>query len=817
MKMNFLPLDYKTFDFERKNYMKIYGRDEKGKKICVIDSCKNYLWAILKEGLSDKKIKKLIEKIKKIRIKKVGRESKIEAVEILEKNFLEKKVKALKIFVTNYKDLHDVADNLGFEEITKRRGYDLGYITHYIIEKEIRPLRWYEISGEILNNSEKFGGLDSVLDVDFCVDLEHSKEIKEEKYSPMALAFDIETEELKIGKGKILMISLVSENFKKVITWKKINKKIKGVEFVEDEKELLESFVDSVKKLSPDFLVGYYSDGFDFPYLIARAKINKIKLPLGVSFNEPKITRGRLPSVKIEGLVHIDILRFIRITYSQYLKSETLSLDEVSKELLGKGKKKFELDSLRDEKEVSWESFFEYNLQDSILTFELYKKIWPDLYEFSKVTENPLFEASRNGLSKSVESYILHNLKKFNEIPQRKPGDKEIISRREREKYKGAFVFEPIPGFYKDIGMFDFTSYWPSIIVSFNLSLSTFFEKKEKNSLEVDIENKKLYFSKKPGFFPTILNKIINERKKFKEEYKKNPSPIKKARSNAFKLLANASYGYQGFYGARYYCPEASEATTAISRKYIKETIEKINSEGFRTIYSDTDSIAFLLESKTQKEALLLLKKINKNLPGIMELDLEKFYKHGIWVSKKTGEKGAKKKYALLDYNGDIKIRGFAVVRRDWCKLAKELQKKVITSILKEGNYENALNYFKKIVKELEERKVPLEKLIIKTQIKKLLREYKALTPHVVAARKKIENGEEISIGDLIEYYIGEFPGEKLIRDKVRLPEEKGNYDIKYYLTHQLIPAVENIFLIFNLDIKSIVEGNKQGNLNKWF
>ncbi len=63
--------------------------------------------------------------------------------------------------------------------------------------------------------------------------------------------------------------------------------------------------------------------------------------------------------------------------------------------------------------------------------------------------------------------------------------------------------------------------------------------------------------------------KEIEKRKEFKEEFKKNPNPITKARSNAFKLLANASYGYQGFFGARYYCPEASAATTAIDRKSV--------------------------------------------------------------------------------------------------------------------------------------------------------------------------------------------------------------------------------------------------------
>ncbi len=46
MKINFIPIDYDYFDFEGKNYAKIIGRDDKGKRVCIIDSCPNYLWAI---------------------------------------------------------------------------------------------------------------------------------------------------------------------------------------------------------------------------------------------------------------------------------------------------------------------------------------------------------------------------------------------------------------------------------------------------------------------------------------------------------------------------------------------------------------------------------------------------------------------------------------------------------------------------------------------------------------------------------------------------------------------------------------------------
>jgi DNA polymerase elongation subunit (family B) len=346
------------------------------------------------------------------------------------------------------------------------------------------------------------------------------------------------------------------------------------------------------------------------------------------------------------------------------------------------------------------------------------------------------------------------------------------------------------------------------------LSASTFLEKKEKDSFEVNIGNKKFYFAKKPGFFPEMLREIILLRKKYKQELKKKDSAITRARSNAFKLLANASYGYQGFFGARYYCPEASAATTSISRDFIKEMIEGIDESGFKTIYSDTDSIAFLRNGKTKKETSEMLENLNKKLPGIMELELEDFYKRGIWVTKRTGEFGAKKKYALIGEEGKLKIRGFETVRRDWCDLARETQNRILRMILEDGNEERALSYIKEIATKIKDRKIDKKEILIRTQLKKPISEYKAISPHVIAAKKMEEKHIPIDEGALIEYYISEVPEKKkLIRDKVKLANEDGEYDIEYYLKHQILPAVENIFQVFNLDINAILDTKKQMTL----
>ncbi len=803
MELNFIPLDYNSFDFEGKSHIKIFGKTSTGKRICLIDSCDSYFWAILKPKTTSKKIKKLIEKINKIKIEN----SKVIKTELHEKKLQGENVKALKILVSNSRDIKKIAEKIKLWEIEKIREVDLNFITRYIIEKKLVPGNWYNIKGEIIDNQE--------LDVDFCIGIEKIEKIeREKKFVPKVLAFDIETEEFEIGRGEIFMMSLVSENFKKVLSCKKCSEKLKFVECFSSEKQMLEAFVKYIKEISPDILTGYFSDGFDLPYLKARAEKNKIKLCLGLDNSIPKFSGGRNPRGKIKGRVHVDLFQFIKTAYSQYLQSETLGLGDVANELLGEKKFDYEFKQKEKMKKNDWEEFFKYNLQDSILTYNLFMKAWPDMLEFSRVMQEPLFEVSRNGMSANVENYIIHNLEKYNEIIEQKPTHEMISTRRARERYTGAFVLQPIPKLYENIAMFDFTSYWPSIIATFNLSSSTYRKNKTTEARTINIGNKKLHFSKKIGFFPDMLKEIILLRKKFKKEYQSSPSPILKARSNAFKLLANASYGYQGFFGARYYCPEASAATTAISRDFIKKVIDDSKKAGFNAIYSDTDSIALEQKNKTKKQSLEFLKKINSKLPGIMELELEDFYKRGIWVTTRKGEIGAKKKYALINENGKMKVRGFETVRRDWCGFARKLQNEVLEKILKNGNEKSALEFLKEKIKKIKSRNIEKKDLIIKTQLKKPLSEYKAVTPHVTIAKKMLAMEIPVNQGMLIQYFIAESKDKKaLTRDRAVFPDDSRDYDIRYYLEKQILPAVENIFQVFNINVNELLENDKQMKL----
>jgi len=79
------------------------------------------------------------------------------------------------------------------------------------------------------------------------------------------------------------------------------------------------------------------------------------------------------------------------------------------------------------------------------------------------------------------------------------------------------------------------------------------------------------------------------------------------------------------------------------------------------------------------------------------------------------------------------------------------------------------------------------------------------------------EKNIPVNIGMLIEYYIAETNEKKaLVRDRAKMPDEKGKYDIEYYLKNQILPAVENIFEVFNVNTNELLDGKKQMKLGEF-
>ena len=78
---------------------------------------------------------------------------------------------------------------------------------------------------------------------------------------------------------------------------------------------------------------------------------------IGVDNTTPVFSKGRIPSGKINGIVHVDLYKFISSVFSQYLQTESLSLNEVAKELIGEGKRDFDFGKLSNMEKQDWIDF----------------------------------------------------------------------------------------------------------------------------------------------------------------------------------------------------------------------------------------------------------------------------------------------------------------------------------------------------------------------------------------------------------------------------------------------------------------------------
>lgn len=815
-KIRFYPLDMMYKIIDGKPVIHLFGKTIDNKQVCVLyDKFEPYFYVIPNKGAD------ITRQLKDLKIERNNQTYPIIRVEAVKKKYLGKDVDAIKVFTNLPGNIPVIREELkNWNSIESINENDILFTRRFLIDNNIVPLTLYEAEGSFGAQNLKVPAFKASKITPFGT---------ETFLRPRTLSVDIETytpqyKEIAPEKNPIIMLSFYAKDFEKVFVWKRFKTDLDYVEFVDNEAQLLEKFKEVIETYRPDILTGYFSDGFDLPYIKTRADKYKIRLDLGLDFSTLKVKRGATTSVQIAGITHLDIFKFIRKIISGTLKTETYNLNAVASELLDEKKHDVDLNELSK----AWDNgtglnqFCEYNLNDAKLSYKLAEKLMPTISEMVKITGLTIYDVNRMGFSQLIEWYLLRQAPNFNEIAPNKPTNDEVLKRR-LQTYKGAFVFKPKQGLYNNIVVFDYRSLYPTIIGSHNISPGTIncYCCQEDATPVPTEDNKKIWFcNKREGFIPTLIEDLINRRTRIKEIIKNQMDEkfvILDARQNSLKLLANSFYGYLGFFMARWYSIECAQATTAFGRHYVNQVIEKAEKSGFKVIYGDTDSTFQTLNGKTKEDAMKFSEKINEDLPGLMELEFEGFYPSGIFVSAKVGAFGAKKKYALVDENNILKIKGFESVRRNWSSIAKETQEKVLEIILKEHDNEKALEYVKKVIDDLRNKKIPLEKVIIHTQLQKEISEYNARGPHVAVAQRLKNKGIAIGPGSMIKFIVTQ--GSDIIRNRSKLPEEikEGDYDSDYYLHHQVIPAVERIFDVLGYRKENLLEMKDQTKLEGFF
>ncbi|MFH1510953.1 MAG: DNA-directed DNA polymerase [Candidatus Woesearchaeota archaeon] len=797
-KIQFFPTNLQYTESDAGVTVQIYGTTPDGKQICISDSgFEPYFYVVTKDAM-----------VGKLSVEKNDKVYRVARTEEVAKKFLGKDIAVTKVYVNLPKAVPAIREALIKRNMTDAFfEYDIQYVRRYMIDKGLTFFTLAEAVAEQQAAKLKIP----------CFKASSVQHFSDDTLKPRVLAFDIETynplgKSMDVERNPIIMIALYSDNFQKVFTWKQYNTKLSCVEFARSEAELIEKFKEAIEAFKPDIITGYYSDNFDLPYIEARAKKYKIKLDLGLDYSELKIKKTRSITDKprisaaVTGIVHLDMIDIVRKILGSG-NSEYYSLDRAATELLDEKKLEVDLNKLS----IAWESgtddlddFCSYNLHDARLTHMLCMKLLPQLLEMVKIVGLSIIDVGKMGFSQIVEWYLIRQAANFNELVPNKP-DYSTIAERKKHTFQGAFVHEPNPGLYQNVALFDFRSLYPTIISSHNISPENI--DCECCRQEQVPEGMHHFCIKRKGFIPTIIEEIIARRMRIKEMLKGKHQMLE-ARQETLKLLANAFYGYLGFFAARWYSIDCAESVTAYGRHYIRQVIAKAGQAGFSVLYSDTDSVFILLETHSIDEAKRFVEKLNMQLPGIMELEFEGYYQAALFVALKSSQAGAKKKYALLDGEGRVKIKGFETVRRNWSAIARGLQREVIELILRTGDPKQALEHVREVAKRLKANEVPLDKVVIHTQLQKMVEEYASVGPHVRAAMRLRQRGIPVGPGSVIKFVVARGGGR--VSDRVKLADEAEDYDANYYLHNQIIPSVQRIFAVFGIKEEDIVTAGQE-------
>ena len=420
------------------------------------------------------------------------------------------------------------------------------------------------------------------------------------------------------------------------------------------EKEMIEDSFKIIKKFP--FVLTYNGDEFDLPYLYNRAE------RLGIKNSENPFYMMR-DSATLKHGVHIDLYRTLsNRSFQIYVFSQkytSFSLNSVSKALLGKEKIDYGLEF----DELTLYQTANYCFNDAILTYELTsfnsEILMNLLVIIARIARMPIDDIARMGVSQWIRSLLYYEHRKRNylipkraELEQKSEGVMSNAVIKDK-KYRGGLVVEPKAGIHFDVVVMDFASLYPSIIKVRNLSYETVrcpHEDCKKNTIPGTNHWACL---KKNGLTSMIIGSLRDLRVNYYKNLSKKETLTEEQRqqytvvSQALKVILNASYGVMGAEIFPLYFLPVAEATTAIGRHTILETIKKCESIGIEVLYGDTDSLFLKKPTTEQIQKMIEQAKIDHGV----DLEVDKTYRYCVLSNRK-------KNYLGVTKDGKVDVKG---------------------------------------------------------------------------------------------------------------------------------------------------------------
>ena len=550
-----------------------------------------------------------------------------------------------------------------------------------------------------------------------------------------------------------------------------------------DEWTLCSKFMKLWQDQCPDVITGWNTKYFDIPYLVNRfrkllgEKEMKRLSPWNMIFDKKEFNNNReMISYDLIGIGSLDYIELYKWYAPGGKSQESYRLDNIAQVELGEGKISYdEFDNLHALYRLNHQKFIEYNIKDVALIIKLEDKL--KLIELAltlaydtKSNYNDVFAQTRMWDAMTY-SYLLGQ---GIIVPPKTKHEK-------KSAFEGAYVKDPQVGLHDWVASFDLNSLYPHLMMQYNISPETLIQPEDyseemrkilSSSVTVDkMLNKKVDTSglvtacitpngqffrlDKKGFFPSMLEEMYEDRKKFKklylqakQDYENERDESKKyeiekriARYNnlqlAKKVSLNSAYGALGSQYFRFYdLRMALGVTTAgqLSIRWIENKINEYMNKLLETknvdyvIASDTDSIylrlggvvdKFITNKSTDTDKIIRfmdricedkiqpyidksygeLAEYVKAFSQKMQMKREGLANKGLWT--------AKKRYILNIYNNEgvqynepqMKVMGLEMIKSSTPSAIRDKMKESI-KIMMNGSEQDIQDFIAKFRKD---------------------------------------------------------------------------------------------------------------------
>lgn len=573
------------------------------------------------------------------------------------------------------------------------------------------------------------------------------------------------------------------------------------------EADLLQAVSERVRQIDPDILTGWNLVDFDLSVLQQRHAACGLSFNLGRTRDDSWYREGEgwgRSRMVVYGRQVLDAMHLVRASLHRF---DDLRLDTVARAVLGRGKT-LDPDEAGSMPEAVLRAYAEdrrrfchYCLEDARLVRDLLSRegLVGLTVQRSLLTGLPLERAW--GSIAAFDLLYIGQLRRRRIVAPSVGVDQDFQGRS-----PGGLVLPPMAGLHRHVFVFDFRSLYPSLIRTFNIDPLAHLQAEADGHNCVQAPNG-ARFSRAPGILPQILEQFFTSRAQARARGDA-------VASQAYKIVMNSFYGVLATSACRFANDQVAGAITAFGHWALRLTQQLVEQEGARVIYGDTDSV--FVDSGMDGDVPLaeawawgedLCRRLNVGLAAHvreqhdveprLELEFQKYYVRFLLPRIRGSERGRAKGYAGLrvDRDGEhLDIVGMEAVRRDWTRLAHELQRELLELLFHDAEPQQLEARVREWVRAVRAGEKDRD-LVYHKGLRKPVAAYgRATPPHVQAARQL---GRQPGVVRYVVTRDGPQPAESI----------SAPIDYEHYVRKQMEPLVRTVAQVCPLVVDAALGG----------